>query len=211
MRGPARWSGIDVNSTDVELTTGPIRLRARPATPADSSNRSSTTGIVSVSAAGATTIDFEASGGSYCVTIRATDGDGAFVDQGFTVTVNDVAPTQPVDAAAPTGGTVQEGAPNTTAVGITAFSTDVNGGTPTYTITAGNADGAFAIDSGTGVDHGRRRDQDRLRDPTSRLITVQATAGSLSSTQDFTIQVTNARRPSPPTTTAAPIPCRKAR
>ena len=106
-----------------------------------------TTGVVTVSATGATAIDFEGSGGSYAITIRATDGAGAFTDQGFSVTVNDVAPTQPVDAAAPTGGTVQEGAPNGTAVGIDATSTDVNGGTVTYTITAGNVDGAFAIDS----------------------------------------------------------------
>ena len=106
--------------------------------------------------------------------------------------MNDVAPTQPVDADAPTGGTVQEGAPNTTAVGITAFSTDVNGGTPTYTITAGNADGAFAIDSGTGVITVADATDIDFETATSRLITVQASAGSLTSTQDFTIQVTNA-------------------
>ena len=152
----------------------------------------SSTGVVSVSAAGATGIDFEASGGSYSVTVRATDAAGAFSEQSFSITVTDVAPTQPVDAAAPTGGTVQEGAPNTTAVGITAFSTDVNGGTPTYTITAGNADGAFAIDSGTGVITVADATKIDFETATSRLITVQATAGSLTSTQDFTIQVTDA-------------------
>ena len=177
--------GLTALSTDPELA-GPIAYTLTT-NPSGFFKIDSSTGVVSVSAAGATGIDFEASGGSYSVTVRATDAAGAFSEQSFSITVADVAPTQPVDAAAPTGGTVQEGAPNTTPVGITAFSTDVNGGTPTYTITAGNADGAFAIDSGTGVITVADATKIDFETATSRLITVQASAGSLTSTQDFTI------------------------
>ena len=81
------------------------------------------------------------------ITVRATDGGGGFSDAKFTITVNDVAPTQPVDGVPPDGGSVQEGAANGTAVGIDANSTDVNGGTVTFAITAGNTGNAFAIDA----------------------------------------------------------------
>ena len=182
--------GVTAFSTDPE-NAGPV-VYSLTTNPGGFFNIDSGSGVVSVSSAGATGIDFEGSGGSYGITVKATDAAGAFSTQNFTITVNDVAPTQPVDTVAPTGGTVQEGAPNTTTVGITAQSTDVNGGTPTYAITAGNADGAFAINSGTGVITVADATKIDFETATSRLITVQASAGSLTSTQDFTIAVTDA-------------------
>jgi Big-like domain-containing protein/cadherin-like protein/VCBS repeat protein len=191
------YVGIDANSTDPELTT--VTYSFAPA--GDAGGRfdiDSTSGVVSVSAAGATTIDFESSGGSYAITVRATDGDGAFSDAPFTVTVNNVAPTQPADGD---GGanTVVEGAPNGTTVGVDADSTDVNGGTVTYAITAGNADGAFAIGLNSGIVTIADATKIDFETATSRLITVQATDGTTpSATQDFLIAVTDAP-PSVPT------------
>src|SRR6266849_3180288 len=105
----------------------------------------SSTGVVTVSAGGATTIDFESSGGSYLITVQATDtSDSSTSTQNFTINVNDVAPSQPTDTDG-AANSVQEGAANGSTVGVTASSTDVNGGSVSYAITAGNTDGAFAI------------------------------------------------------------------
>lgn len=188
--------GIDVNSTDPEMTT--VTYSFAPA--GDAGGRfaiDSTTGIVSVSATGATAIDFEGSGGSYAITVRATDSDGVFSDAGFTVTVNNVAPPQPSDG---NGGanTVVEGVPSGTPVGITASSLDVNGGPVTYAITAGNADGAFAIDLNSGIVTVNDATKLNFEAVTSRTLTVQANDGTSSSpTQDFTIAITNAAPPAP--------------
>src|SRR5207248_2917987 len=61
----------------------------------------------------------------------------------------DHAPTAAVDSNL-AANTVAEGAANGTTVGITASSSDVNGGTLTYSL-VDNAGGRFAINASTGV------------------------------------------------------------
>src|SRR5207302_1220366 len=56
----------------------------------------------------------------------------------------------PTDSDGASGGSISEGASNGDHVGITAASTDVHGGTVTFSLTD-TAGGRFAIDSSTGV------------------------------------------------------------
>src|SRR5258706_12106347 len=70
--------------------------------------------------------------------------------QTFTIAVTDQAPSTPTDSDGATGGSVSEGASNGATVGITAASTDVNGGTVTFSLTD-DANGRFTINSSTGV------------------------------------------------------------
>ena len=78
------------------------------------------------------------------------DIDGVLVtSQTFSVSVNDVAPSTPTDSNG-AANTVVEGAAVNTLVGITASSTDINGGTVTYSL-LDNANGAFQINAVTGV------------------------------------------------------------
>ena len=70
-----------------------------------------------------------------------------------------MAPSQPVDSDGATGGSVSEGAANGDLVGITAASSDVNGGVVSYSLTD-NAGGRFAINAATGGLSGTPRDAD---------------------------------------------------
>src|ERR1700710_2503709 len=88
------------------------------------------TGVVTV--ADPSKIDFESaplvSGvHAYTITVLATKNNNFSAEQTFVITVNDVAPSAPVDSNA-AANTVLEGAATGTAVGVTASSTDVNGG-----------------------------------------------------------------------------------
>src|SRR5207244_1922386 len=97
-----------------------------------------------------TKIDYEsAPGHAYSVTVHAADGHGGTSSQTFTIAVTDVAPSQPTDGNNATN-TVSEGASNGDLVGITATSSDVNGGTVTFSL-SDDAGGRFAIDASTGV------------------------------------------------------------
>jgi hypothetical protein len=148
------------------------------------------TGVVSVTSKGATGIDYEsASGHAYSITVAATDGVGSQSTQTFSIPVTNVAPATPTDADNATN-TVSEGAGNGDAVGITASSSDVNGGTITYSLTV-DAGGRFQIDSGTGkvtVADASLLDYETSK---SHSITVQASDGTATTTQSFTIAVTN--------------------
>src|SRR5258706_5661315 len=72
---------------------------------------------------------------SHSITVQAADPSGAFTTQTFTIAVTDQAPSTPTDSDGATGGSVSEGASNGATVGITAASTDVNGGTVTFSLT----------------------------------------------------------------------------
>src|SRR5206468_1257512 len=85
-----------------------------------------TTGVVTV--ADATQLDYETAT-SHTITVKAAAPSGAFTTQTFTSAVTDVASSTPTDSDGATGGSVSEGAANGALVGITAASTDVNGGT----------------------------------------------------------------------------------
>jgi hypothetical protein len=87
------------------------------------------TGVVTV--ADPSRIDFEsAPGHAYTITTQASNGFSSPTTQTFTISVTDVAPSTPVDSSA-AANTVLEGAATGTTVGVTASSTDVNGGAVT--------------------------------------------------------------------------------
>ena len=97
----------------------------------------------------ASKIDYEsAAGHAYTVTAQASDGT-LTSSQTFTIAVTDVAPSTPVDADV-VANSVAEGAANGTAVGVTASSADINGGSVTYSLTD-SAGGRFAINASSGV------------------------------------------------------------
>src|SRR5207253_1022827 len=125
------------------------------------------------------------------ITVVASDGTMTS-SQSFTIGVTDVAPSQPTDSVAPTGGTVSEGAATGDLVGITAASSDVNGGTVTFSL-SDDAGGRFAINGSTGVvtvANGSLLDYESA--PGHQYsITVVASDGTLTSSQSFTIGVTN--------------------
>src|SRR3954452_11095524 len=106
-------------------------------------------GVVTV--ADPSKIDFESSPGHlYTITVRATKNDNFFSDQTFTISVNDVAPSTPVDSN-PAANTVLEGAANGTATGITASASDINGGAVTWSLGGDTSGGGFTINPTTGV------------------------------------------------------------
>ena len=169
----------------------------------------SSTGVVTV--VNSSKIDFESSGGSYSITIQAIDPAGNASTQTFTIAVTDVAPSKPVDGNAATN-TVVEGAAVNTLVGITASSSDVNGGTVTYSL----SDDARRRLHDRCLD--RRRDggqrlEDRLRESaTSHNITVKAAdASGAFTTQTFSIAVTDVAPSQPSTATRRPTRLPKAR
>jgi large repetitive protein len=155
-----------------------------------------TTGVVTV--ADATKIDYEsAAGHAYSVTVQAVNG-ATTSSQSFSIAVTDVAPSAPTDSNA-AANAVAEGAANGTLVGVTAASTDVNGPAVTYSLT-NNANGAFAINAATGVVS--VADATKIDYETAPghayTITAQASDGTLTSSQSFTIAVTDVA-PSTPT------------
>jgi hypothetical protein len=142
-------------------------------------------GIVTV--ANASLLNFE-DNTSHTITVRASDGT-TFTDQTFTIAVTNVAPTVPVDSDGATGGSVSEGAANGATVGITATSSDVHGGTVTYSL-FDDAGGRFAIDS-NGIVTVANASLLNFEDNTSHTITVRASDGTTFTDQTFTIAVTN--------------------
>src|SRR4051794_30530060 len=103
------------------------------------------TGVVTV--ADPSKIDFEsAPGHAYSITVLATKNNNFSSEQTFTISVNDVAPSTPVDSN-PAANTVLEGAAAGTLTGITASSSDVNGGAITWSLTGDTSGGGFTINS----------------------------------------------------------------
>ncbi|HEV2755660.1 MAG TPA: cadherin domain-containing protein, partial [Actinomycetota bacterium] len=91
--------------------------------------------------------DFETQG-PFSVRIRTSDAAGAFFEKQFAITLNNVN-----DAPVVTGATysLPENSANATAVGTPSVADQDAGQTHTWSITAGNASGAFAIDPSTGA------------------------------------------------------------
>ena len=150
----------------------------------------SATGVVSV--ADGSKIDYEsAPNHQYSITVQASDGS-LTTSQSFTIAVSNVAPSTPTDSNE-TANTVAEGAGVGTLVGVTASSTDPNGPAVSYSITADSSGGGFKIDSATGVvsvADGSKIDFESA--PNHQYsITVQASDGSLTTSQSFTIAVSN--------------------
>ena len=165
------------------------------------------TGVVTV--ANGSLLDYETAT-SHNITVQATDASGAFTAQTFTIAVTDVAPSQPTDGNN-AANTVSEGAANGDLVGITATSSDVNGGTVTFSL-SDDAGGRFAIDASTGVvtvANGSLLDYETA---TSHNITVQAAdaSGAFTSPDLHDRGHRRCARRSRPTATMPPTRFRKA-
>src|SRR5262249_10554692 len=85
------------------------------------------------------------------ITVDLVDEDGSYTDRAnpLSVSVLNVAPTQPIDTDN-ADNTIAENAAAGTSVGVTAKSADVAADTITYVLT-NNAGGRFAIDGAAGV------------------------------------------------------------
>lgn len=180
--------GIDVNSSDIHGGTVTFRLTD------DAGGRFAihpATGVVRV--ANVSLIDFE-SAVSHTITVEATDGTDLSTAT-FTIAVTNVAPSVPVDAD-PTSNAVTGEIANGRLVGIDADSSDVNGGTVTFSLTD-DAGGRFAIEPTTGVVTVANASLLDVTNPTSYSITVQASDVRDFSTKSFTIRVGNAAPTAP--------------
>ncbi|MCK1727677.1 VCBS domain-containing protein [Bradyrhizobium sp. 142] len=180
--------GITASSSDVDGPAVSYSLVG------DSSNGgfaiNSTTGVVTV--ADPSKLDYEsAAGHAYSVTVQASDGT-LTSQQSFSIAVTDIAPSTPVDGNAATN-TVAEGAAAGTSVGVTAASSDVDGPAVSYSLVGDSSNGGFAINSTSGVV--------TVADPSkidyesaaghAYSVTVQASDGTLTSQQSFSIAVTD--------------------
>jgi hypothetical protein len=150
----------------------------------------SATGQLTVVNSGA--LNFEVTP-SYSLTVQVTDNGTPAANSSATVTVNvtnvNEAPGAVTDVN-PAANTVPENSATGTSVGITASATDPDGTTLTYSLT-NDAGGRFAINASTGVvtvANGALLD---FETTTSHSITVQASDGTLTSSQSFTIAVTD--------------------
>ena len=132
-------------------------------------------------------LDYEATA-SYTLTVRAVAGDGDAGTATVTITVTDVA-EPPAFGEASYAFSIAEDAAAGAAVGTVTATVRANGAV-SYAITAGNADGAFAIDADSGaitvagtLDHATTA---------SYTLTVSASHGVSTTTAPVTITVTEA-------------------
>nr|QIG91066.1 hypothetical protein G6P99_00015 [Bradyrhizobium sp. 6(2017)] len=180
--------GVTVSSSDVN---GPaVTYSLTGDTSGGGFTINAATGVITV--ADASKLDYEsAAGHAYTVTAQASDGTLSS-SQTFTIGVTDVAPSTPVDSNAATN-TVAEGAANGSTVGVTVSSSDVNGPAVTYSLTGDTSGGGFTINAATGVI--TVADASKLDYESAAghayTVTAQASDGTLSSSQTFTINVTD--------------------
>jgi len=140
-------TGADADATDADGNTVMFSLVNEPVTPF---SIDSSTGQISLTAAGAAAIDYESSTKSYALTVKASDGLTAH-DQTATVTINltNVNDNSPVFTSGATGSVAENAATST--VIYTAVTTDAdNLAAPTYTL--GGTDATLLnIDASTGA------------------------------------------------------------
>ena len=143
------------------------------------------TGIVTV--ANGTLLDFE-SNSSHNITIQASDGSLSTMAN-FTINVGDVneMPVNLIDSDG-AANTINETDANGTAVNITGLATDPDGDTLTYSLT-NDAGGRFAIDTNTGVVTIADSSLLNASVNASHSITIEASDGSLTTSNSFTINV----------------------
>ena len=153
------------------------------------------TGVITVSAYGSANIDYEtAADHRYQVRAQASDGQ-ATVAADFVIDVANAAPTVPIDEDG-AANSVTEAAQNGATVGITASATDPSGGAVYFELT-NDAGGRFQIDETTGVVTVRDGSLLDFETGPTHEITVEASDGTISSSQDFTISVANAAPAAP--------------
>jgi len=185
--------GVTAHSTDGDVT-GTVTY-SLTSNPGGLFSIDATTGVVKVAAA----LDAE-SATTHDITVQASDGTKTST-QIFTIgvlDVNEFTPTLPTDSDAALNQVAENSALGT-AVGITAFSTDADKtGTVHYSLTD-NAGGLFAIDANTGVvTVAGALDAETA---TTHDITVQASDGTKTSSQTFTIGVLDVNESTPTTPT----------
>lgn len=147
-----------------------------------------TTGVVTV--ADASKLNFEVAP-THQITVRATDGQGVFSSQTFTIAVANVANGAPQDGDT-AANTISEGAVNGDAVqGLSISAPDINGGPLVYSL-LDDAGGRFAINAATGVVTVANANLLNFEAATSHQILVRAASGAESATATFTIGVLNA-------------------
>ena len=145
------------------------------------------TGALSYQGAGE---DYESGTTSYELTVRAGDG-GLHSDVTVTVNVTDVAET-PAFAEGSYAFSLAENADGGTipvSLGLVQ-ATDPENSTITYSIEAGDPDGLFAIDPGTGALSYRGAGEDYESETRSYELTVRASDGGLHSDVSVTVNVT---------------------
>jgi VCBS repeat-containing protein len=97
-----------------------------------------------VTVADAGKVDFESSGGSYSIRIKASDPSGAFTEQSFVIAVTDVAPVATGEVLVTDEDTpIVASAAN----GLLANDSDVNGGALTAVLDAGPAHGTLQLNA----------------------------------------------------------------
>ena len=144
----------------------------------------SATGVITVN--GDHQLDYETTP-SYSLTVTVSDGSlTATATVGITVTDINEAPT----ITGTTTFTIAEDATNSATVG-TITGDDADKDTLTYSITAGNAGHAFALDSTTGVITVNGENKLDYETTPSYSLTVAVSDGSLTATATVTINVTN--------------------
>src|SRR5207237_10051535 len=129
---------------------------------------------------------------SVSLAVQASDGSLSSSET-FTNGVTDVVPSTPTDGNA--AASLLDALPiSGTTVGVTASATDVNGGTVTYSLTGDTSGGGFTVNSTTGVvtvADATKTDYENNGPGHSYDVTVQASDGTLSSSQTFTIGATD--------------------
>ena len=129
-------------------------------------------------------LDYETKS-SYEVTVRVTDSGSLTYDETFTITVNDLNDSPVIDNQS---FGIDENSSNGTSVDTVAVSDEDAGDSLTYSITGGNTDGAFAINSSTGELTIANCSALNFKVNPSFSLTVQVEdTGSLSDTSTITI------------------------
>ena len=162
-------------------------------------------GLFAVDSSGAITYvgtgeDYRSSvtGPSHTLTVEVSDGDGAKAEASVAITILN-ANDAPVFGASNYAFDLAENADGSTTavdVGMVSASDSDEGDAVSYSITAGNDDGLFAIDSATGAITYVGSGED-AETTASHALTVSASDGSASTEAMVTVTVTNANDGTP--------------
>jgi hypothetical protein len=149
------------------------------------------TGEVTLTADGAAALDAEADVTSYDLGVVAVDSKGATSDeQTVTVKVTDVNDNAPVLEPFETAEVAENTAAGAVVASAAATDADANDAL-TYSITAGNDDGLFAIDAKTG-EVTLAEDAPSFEDGTTQFtLTVEASDGQNAVSQDLSVDLTD--------------------
>jgi VCBS repeat-containing protein len=190
LEGAANGTVVGVTASSSDINGGAVTYSLTGDSSGGGFAINATTGVITV--ADGSKINYETAAG-HAYTVTATASDGTLTNsQTFTIAVGDVAPSAPMDNDGAIN-TVAEGAANGSAVGVTAFSTDVNGPAVTYSLVDDTSGGGFAINATTGVvtvANGTRLDYETTPSH-AYTITAQASDGTLTNSQTFTIALTD--------------------